>query len=110
TMRSSSTAEFCKQKTCPSAEVLILYNKTSLARDEQRKVAVHLVLCDFCGAEIQLLARHLPARDWEGMPETVGIPSALRRLADDLMANHTRRLSIFTEMILEKEPLTLTDA
>ena len=111
-MRSSSTAQFCKSKTCPSAEMLMLYAQAgSLAHSLERQIAAHLSACDFCGAETQMLTHNPPpparqAKEWEMIP----IPPALGRLALDLMAQTARPFAIFTELTFEREPLTLTDA
>jgi hypothetical protein len=46
-----STARFRKLRTCPSAEVLILYKDAVLTSEREERVARHLDACDFCGAE-----------------------------------------------------------
>ncbi|HVF50391.1 MAG TPA: hypothetical protein VNA19_09910 [Pyrinomonadaceae bacterium] len=109
-MRSSSTAEFRKTRTCPSAETLLLYHTESLMRPKQRRVTAHLETCDFCGAEIQLLARHAPAGVYGSLPEASPMPLPLRRLAEDLLTTPTRVLASFLEATFERERLTLTDA
>ena len=110
-MRCSSTAEFRKLKTCPSAEMLLLYNDAGLASEYRQKVTVHLAACDFCEAERQLLLRH-----WGRAVEaavsfkTMEMPLNLRRLAEDLMDEPSLNRARFAEMIYEIDRLTLTDA
>jgi hypothetical protein len=103
-MRSSSTAGFRKLLTCPTAEAL-----TTSVSSLQPSVAEHVAACDFCGAEAQLLSRFPPptnALPFVALP----VPVALRRLAEDLLAEPSFNRARFAESILEIERLTLTDA
>lgn len=110
-MRCSSTAKFRKLKTCPSAETLEFYREARLVRGVERKVAAHLATCDFCAAEMQLLNTHPPVGgSLPVVPEALCMPSALRRLASDLMTEPTCALAMFLELTFERERLTLTDA
>ena len=113
-MRCSSTAEFRKLKTCPSAEILLLYNTTGLAVGRRQKVAAHLAVCDFCEAERQLLSRHwthaLAATTAAVSVQTMEMPLNLRRLAEDLMDEPSLNRARFAETIYEIDRLTLTDA
>lgn len=109
-MRSSTTAGFCKLNTCPSAETLLRYHEAALTRGTHDRIAAHLTGCDLCGAETFLLARHYRASEPVSF-ESVAMPAALRRLAEDLLSAATpRALTIFAEVTLERERLTLTDA
>ena len=101
-----STAAFCKLKTCPPAETLLLFHEGALARDVARRqqVAAHLSSCDFCGAELQLLSRFPVAGPPQVRP--VKMPWALYRLARELFALSTRAV----EAAYERDSLTLTDA
>ena len=109
-MRSSSTAEFKKLRTCPSAETLLLYNSAHLTHPRRERIAMHLDLCDFCGAALQLLTKHPPASWFARRTELSPMPAALRRLALDLIGEPTRALAFLTETAFERERLTLTDA
>ena len=110
-MRCSSTAEFRKLKTCPSAEILLLYNDAGLAIERQQKVAAHLAACDFCEAERQLLLRHWRRTSRAAVSvKPLEIPLNLRRLAEDLMEETSLNRVSFAEMIYEIDRLTLTDA
>lgn len=52
--------KFEKQLSCPSSDSLLGYAKSSLSQASSRVVELHLADCDFCGAELQLLAQHRP--------------------------------------------------
>jgi len=110
-MRCSSTAEFRKLKTCPSAEVLLLYQDSRLSAVRRQAVGAHLAACDFCGAEMQMLSRHWTrtvAR--RAASAAIEMPSNLRRLAEDIMMTPSLNRARFVETIYELDRLTLTDA
>lgn len=110
-MRSSSTAGFCKSEACPSTEMLLLYTEARLARVAQRKITTHLSGCDFCGAEMFLLARHGPQPDKPTSPtETFAMPASLRRLAEDVFSKMKHDMTVFASLTSQRERLTLTDA
>ena len=111
-MRCSSTAEFRKLKTCPSTEMLLLYNAAGLALERRQGVAAHLAACDFCEAERQLLSRHWTRALASGVAagQTLDMPLNLRRLAEDLMDEPSLNRARFIETIYEIDRLTLTDA
>ena len=108
-MRFSSTAEFRKLKTCPSAEAMLLHGEALMTDEQQVSVAAHLAMCDFCGAEMQLLTRH-PPRQWSESSVAHEMPLTLRRLAEELMAEPSLNRARFVETIYEIDRLTLTDA
>jgi hypothetical protein len=60
-MGSVSTANFCKLKTCPSAEMLLSYTRPTLARELRQQLTAHLDACDFCDAELYLLSKFPPS-------------------------------------------------
>jgi hypothetical protein len=105
-MRISSVTSFCKQATCPSADTLLSYRANDLTGAREAQVAQHLAGCDFCCAEIQLLAEY-PRMD-ECESEVTEIPLALLRLAKEILSGSLLTAETFT--IYEKERLTLTDA
>lgn len=80
-MRSSNTAMFCKQRNCPSTETVLLYLASALPAEEQEDVARHLAACDFCGAEIQLLAHFGRTETEDDCPQSE-IPLFLRIYAE----------------------------
>jgi hypothetical protein len=107
-MGSVSTAKFCKHKTCPSAEMLLGYTRSTLAGELCRQLSAHLDACDFCDAELYLLSQFPPA----GAPlyPSVNIPFALHRLAKDLLSVSTNAAGRAVEILYERERLSLTDA
>lgn len=110
-MGSSSTAEFRKTRSCPSAETLLLYRRAGLGHARRRKVVAHLAACDFCSAELQLLAHHPATPALPYAPQPVPMPAALCRLAEDLLSTPARLCaSIVGAAVVEGERLTLTDA
>jgi hypothetical protein len=107
-MKTFNATSFCKQASCPSAETLLSYQTCGLAIEREASVARHLESCDFCCAELQLLAECPQADDCE--TQVTEIPLSLRRLAEELLAGSLLSADIFVETGYEKERLTLTDA
>lgn len=106
-MNSSSIIVFGKQATCPSSETLLSYQRAGLTTEQRASVASHLAVCDFCGAEFQLLTRHSITSEKYVL---TNIPLNLRRLAEALLGRGQLKLENFAETAFEKERLTLTDA
>ncbi len=107
-MGSVSTAKFCKHKTCPSADMLLLYHDAVLARTLARAVETHLAECDFCNAELFLLAKFPPPHLPHYAP--VAVPEPLYRLAKALLTAAPRVISRTLELIYDNDRLSLTDA
>ena len=103
-----STAPFCKLRTCPTSETLLLYHDASLGREATGEITEHLSCCDFCGAEMHLLSRFRPA----GPPliRPVRMPRPLYRLAKDLFNASARAAERAAASIYDRDRLTLTDA
>ena len=82
-MRPSSPANnFCKTTRCPSSQTLLRYRRHRLPIADRAEIEIHLRVCDFCSAELQLLMRH-PSNAEEYRP--VEMPGQLRKLAEDLL-------------------------
>lgn len=107
-MGSVSTAMFCKRKTCPSAEMLLLYHDGVLASAFEREIAAHLGECDFCGAELHLLTKFPPA----GLPAytPAAIPATFYQLVRDLLTTGPRAVSRTLKLLCDNDRLTFTDA
>ncbi len=106
-----STAVFRKLKSCPSAEILLCSLGEFPVPEERRKVTDHIIECDFCEAEMQLLVRHFPfSTRCDIQSNVVAVPTHLRRLAEDLLAHPEIAAAKIAEAFFEREPLTLTDA
>ena len=101
-MPSSITAWFRKLRTCPRTETLLTF---SAGVRGGGRVAEHVEECDFCGAEVQLLSRHAPPA--AALPfAALAMPAALRRLAEDVLAEPSYDRARFAEALLEVERLT----
>ena len=107
-MGSISTANFCKHKTCPSAEMLLDYTQATLARELWQQMSAHLDACDFCDAELHLLSKFPPVG--AAICPAVKIPRPLYRLAMDLLAASAHAAERTVEILYERERLSLTDA
>lgn len=94
-MRSSFVTIFGKRPTCPSSETLLAFLGYRLKCDESERIEVHLVACDFCSAEMQLLSRH---RTDDEEYAFVEMPAQLRRLAEDLLRRGTGPLRAFAQL------------
>jgi anti-sigma factor ChrR (cupin superfamily) len=95
------TPNFCKTARCPSSETLLRYRRRRLSIVEQMTIEKHLHVCDFCGAEIQLLNRHrLEAEE----AEIVEMPSHLQKLAASLFSK-TRELTRMGDLMV-RSPLS----
>lgn len=82
-MTSSQTKlTFRKTAACPASATLLSYHLEKLSRKVATSVRAHLVDCDFCNAELPLLAHHKPERRQPRPPE---IPMNLRILAESIL-------------------------
>ena len=107
-MKSLNATSFCKQASCPSSESLLTYRAYGLEPQTDARITEHLSGCDFCCAELQLLAECPQADESETL--VTEIPQSLRRLAEEILAGSFLTAETFTEAAYEKERLTLTDA
>ena len=81
-MYSSLTRLFCKTAECPTSEALLDYSRSLMPPMFPIFIEEHLASCDFCGGELQLLARYRVEPEVRSVPE---MPEHLRRLAEDLL-------------------------
>lgn len=81
-MHSSLVAVFRKRVSCPSSHILLAFLESRLRYDESERIEVHLVKCDFCSAELQLLTCHRGEAEEYTFVE---MPAQLRRLAEGLL-------------------------
>jgi hypothetical protein len=81
-MHSSTIRLFCKTADCPAAEALLNYSRPLATPELPDFIEEHLAVCDFCGAELQLLKRYPAEREEYSFAE---MPEHLRRLAEDLL-------------------------
>lgn len=73
---------FRKTAACPASSTLLSYRAEKLSRKGAEVVRTHLADCEFCAAELPLLAHHEPGRRAPRAPE---IPMNLRILAESIL-------------------------
>lgn len=81
-MKTSRTT-FCKTAECPASATLVSFRCQNLPAELATTVSEHLGTCDFCGAELRLLAHDQPSAVKYPTPE---IPMNLRILAESILA------------------------
>ena len=74
---------FRKTAACPASSTLVSYRTEKLSREIAALVRKHLAGCEFCNAELRLLAHHKPLAG--RTPQTPEIPMNLRILAESLL-------------------------
>jgi len=79
---STTTLEFRKTAACPASATLLSFSSNTLPVEAATGVKDHLEQCDFCSAELPLLAHHKPAGRGHRAPE---IPINLRILAESIL-------------------------
>jgi hypothetical protein len=80
---STTTIPFRKTAACPSSATLLSFRTGKVSIEISTLVGYHLDACEFCQAELRLLAhhRHNTKRE-EAVPE---IPMNLRILAESIL-------------------------
>jgi hypothetical protein len=82
-MTSSQTQlTFRKTADCPASATLLSYRAAKVSRKMAEVVREHLLDCEFCCAELPLLAHHKPGRQSKKTPE---MPINLRILAESIL-------------------------
>jgi hypothetical protein len=78
-----TTIAFRKTAACPASATLLSFGRNRLSTNAAVSVKSHLKFCDFCNAELPLLAHHQPgAGDGDRPPE---MPMDLRILAESIL-------------------------
>jgi len=85
---STKTLIFRKTATCPASSTLLSFRSDGLSEKAAKQVREHLALCDFCNAELPLLAHHSPAAGRK--PKPPEMPINLRILAEALLCHKVR--------------------
>ena len=78
---------FRKSIACPSSQTLLAYRKSDLRQKRRDWVEAHLVSCEFCRAELQLLNRYRQVAERVTAGE---VPAELREFAESALANIAR--------------------
>ncbi|HEY2963691.1 MAG TPA: hypothetical protein VGJ37_14820 [Pyrinomonadaceae bacterium] len=79
---SQTQLTFRKTAACPASATLLSYCSQKLSRKLAAVVRQHLAVCEFCNAELPLLAHHKSERRGPRTPE---IPMNLRILAESIL-------------------------
>ena len=80
---SKTTTPFLKTAACPASATLLSFRSQTLSAEAEILVNDHLKVCDFCNAELPLLAHHEPLQP-TNVPE---IPMNLRILAESILSH-----------------------
>ena len=80
---STKTFPFRKTAACPASKTLLAFRAKSLSARTATRVKEHLEDCDFCSAELPLLAHHKAGRKGLKTPE---MPMNLRILAESILS------------------------
>ena len=83
-MASKTTTTFLKTAACPASGTLVSFRSKSLSAEAETLVTDHLKVCDFCNAELPLLAHFNPTLQASKTPE---IPMNLRVLAESIFSH-----------------------
>lgn len=75
---------FRKTTACPASSTLVSYRTQKLSPEIRALVRKHLGVCEFCNAELRLLAHHKPLAG--RTPQTPEIPTNLRILAESILS------------------------
>jgi len=87
-MNSENEPVFQKTVACPSSNTLLSYRTKKLPRELLTLVRLHLAACEFCTAELALLAFHKPRTKRDNKPPE--IPINLRILAESLLCQSSK--------------------
>ncbi len=86
-LTSRKTATFGKTAACPTSTTLLSFRSEKLSPMVATLVRQHLQSCEFCSAELPLLAHHRAQRGPIATPE---IPMNLRILAESILSEHEK--------------------
>ena len=104
---SKKMKSFSKNVSCPPSPRLVAFQKGDLSNNEGQVIQGHLAVCDFCAAEVEFYQHFPPLED---KVETTEIPKPLRELAEALLGNHPKDISILDKLWVESEGLSLGKA
>ena len=79
---------FKKTASCPASTTLLSFRRKKLSREICKLVKFHLTDCEFCAAELALLAFHKPAK--RGEHKSPEIPMNLRILAESILCQNSK--------------------
>jgi hypothetical protein len=73
---------FCKTLDCPSSEELVGFQTGEIDIVRSSRVRRHLLVCEFCAAELEFYERYPPG---EIRIEATEIPKPMLELAEELL-------------------------
>lgn len=79
---------FKKTASCPASSTLLSFRRKKLSKEISKLVKLHLNDCEFCAAEIPLLAFHKPVK--KGEHKSPEIPMNLRVLAESILCQNSK--------------------
>jgi len=85
---SKTTMPFLKTAACPASATLLSFQRQTLSVEGKTLVSDHLKVCDFCNAELELLAHDQSPLNTDRTPE---IPMDLRILAESILSHGLAR-------------------
>jgi hypothetical protein len=101
-MPSGRRNTFGKTLACPSTDEVLLFFRQETNPHQQEVVANHVTRCDFCAAELHLLATHPPE---PVIPGPVPMPPHLRTLAEGLLVRDAKpRMKLLTQVYRSEAP------
>ena len=92
-MKASAVISFRKTEACPSSSVLLSFVSGSLSPEITALVRYHLSTCEFCEAEVPLLAHYQAPSKGDSKPPD--IPINLRILAESLLGRKGKLRKMF---------------
>ena len=94
-------ATFRKREDCPASQRLLAYQMGDIEGKDSRTIGKHLMVCEFCSAEVEFYERFPQAADEpEETLESVSMPKPLYDLAEALL--NKRMASSSMERILNE--------
>jgi hypothetical protein len=107
-MIASSVNVFSKTIACPSSNILLSFHFQALSPEIMTLVRHHLAACDFCCAEVPLLAHY--QRPLKGECKPPDIPINLRILAESLLGKSSAVRRVWERKKSLKFGLSITSA
>lgn len=91
---------FHKSLTCPSSQTLLAFQKGDVSVLEKGDIQYHLDECEFCSSEVEFY-EHNPQS--EEVVTTVEIPKPLFQLAEAILTNSNKDVSLLNQLLNENE-------
>lgn len=77
---------FQKREDCPASQILLAYQMGDVEGEQGRSIGKHLLVCEFCSAEVDFYERYpQSSEDSEEPAGQTSIPEPLYELAEALL-------------------------